>query len=298
MEKWGLTYDEIRKIKPEIIMMSTCMQGQTGPASRHPGYGYPLASLTGFTHITGWPDRPPAGAFGPFTDFIAPLFNVVALVAALDYKERTGRGQYLDLSQYECGMHFLGPMILDYTVNNREFSRRGNRSDCASPHGVYRCQGDDRWVAIAVFTDEEWVSFCEVIGNPAWCREARFVSLAERIKNAEELDRLVEQWTITYSAEKVMEVMQAAGVAAGVALTSRDLFEDPQLTHYEALVTVPHPEMGTCTCQTTSLKLTKTPREEIKRPDLLGEHTEYVCKELLGMSEEEYVSLLLDDVFE
>ncbi|MBU2497978.1 MAG: CoA transferase, partial [Proteobacteria bacterium] len=241
--------------------------------------------------------RPPAGAFGPFTDFIAPLFNVVALVAALDYKERTGRGQYLDLSQYECGLHFLGPMILDYTVNGREFSRRGNRSDCASPHGVYRCLGEDRWVAIAVFTDEEWQRFCEVIGNPSWCREARFETVSSRIKWADELDRFVEQWTASRPAEEVMTLLQAAGIPAGVALTSKELFEDPQLRHYEALVTVPHPEMGTCTCQSASLRLTKTPRGEIKRPDLLGEHTEYVCKELIGMSEEEYMSFLLDDIF-
>jgi len=296
MQRWALDYKEVRKLKPDIIMMSTSMQGQTGPASRHPGYGYPLSSLTGFTYITGWPDRPPAGAFGPFTDFIAPLYCVVALGAALDYKQRTGKGQHLDLSQYECGLQFLSPMILDYVVNGREFNRRGNYSDCAAPHGVYRCRGEDRWCAIAVFTDNEWRSFCRVLGNPSWSQEPRFATLEGRGQNADEIDKLIEEWTVKHSADEVMNLMQTAGVPAGVAQTSEDLLNDPQLKHYNAFATVAHPEMGSCTCQAASVKLTKTPPVEIIRPPLLGEHTEYVCKQFLGMPEEEYVSLLLDEV--
>ena len=297
MKRWGLNYEEVVKIKPDIIMMSTSMQGQTGPASSHPGYGYPLTSLSGFTYITGWPDRPPAGAFGPFTDFIAPLYCVVAVVSALDYKRRTGKGQHLDISQYECGLQFLSPMILDYTVNGREFQRRGNRSDCAAPHGVYRCLGDDRWCAIAVFTEEEWRSFCKVIGNPKWCKEHRFATLKDRLKNAGELDKLVETWTVEHTAEEIMALMQAAGVAAGVVENSEDFVNDPQLKHYGAFFTVPHPEMGTCTCQASTVRLTKTPKVEPIRPPLLGEHTELVCKKFLGMPEEQYVSLLLGNVF-
>ena len=297
MQRWALDYKEVRKLKHDIIMMSTSMQGQTGPASRHPGYGYPLSSLTGFTYITGWPDRPPAGAFGPFTDFIAPLYCVVALVAALDYRQRTGKGQHLDLSQYECGLQFLSPMILDYMVNGREFNRRGNYSDCAAPHGVYRCRSEDRWCAIAVFTDDEWRSFCRVLGNPSWSQEPRFATLEGRGQNADELDKLIEEWTVKHSADEVMNLMQTVGVPAGVAQNSEDLLNDPQLKHYNAFVTVAHPEMESCTCQTASVKLTKTPPVEIIRPPLLGEHTEYVCKQFLGMPEEEYVSLLLDEVF-
>lgn len=188
-------------------------------------------------------------------------------------------------------------MILDYVVNGREFNRRGNYSDCAAPHGVYRCRGEDRWCAIAVFTDDEWRSFCRVLGNPSWSQEPRFATLEGRGQNADELDKLIEEWTIKHSADEVMNLMQTAGVPTGVLQTSEDLLSDPQLKHYNAFVTVAHPEMGSCTCQTASVKLTKTPPVEIIRPPLLGEHTEYVCKQFLGMPEEEYANLLLDEVF-
>ena len=298
LKTWGLHYEEAKKIKPDIIMMSTCMQGQTGPSSVHPGYGIPLTSLSGFTHITGWPDRPPSGTYGPYTDFVAPAFNVVAMLAALDYKRRTGKGQHLDLSQNECGLHFLSPMILDYEVNGREFTRRGNRSDRAAPHGVYPCKGDDRWCAIAICSDEEWHSFSKVIGNPGWTKEPAFASLEERMKNIDKLDKQVGDWTLRYSPEEVMERMQAAGVAAGVVKNGEDLNNDPQLEHCDAFPIVNHPEVGPCAPQRVSIKLSKTSPCAPTPPPCLGEHTEYVCKEFLGIPEEEFVELLLDHVFE
>ena len=170
MDKFGLGYEELKKIKPDIIQISSCMQGQTGPAAGHLGTGLTLTSLTGFNYITGWPDRAPSGMYGPYTDQLTPIFGASALLAALAYRRRTGKGQRLDMSQYECSLHFLSPMILDYTVNGREFMRRGNKSNRTAPHGVYRCKGDDRWCAIAVYTDEEWESFCRAVGNPEWTR--------------------------------------------------------------------------------------------------------------------------------
>ncbi|GAG38987.1 unnamed protein product, partial [marine sediment metagenome] len=208
MKRMGLGYEELKRLKPDIIMLSSCMQGQTGPYATHPGFGFHLAALSGFYQITGWPDREPP-YLGPYTDFIAPHFNVLAILAALDYRRRTGKGLYIDMSQYENGVHFLAPLVLDYVVNRRVAERVGNRYPCAAPHNAYRCHGEDRWCAIAVFTDEEWESLCGVIGNPAWTEYARFSNLQSRKENEEELDGLVEEWTINHSAEGVMSMLQA-----------------------------------------------------------------------------------------
>lgn len=297
MKKWGLDYGNLRRINPSIIMVSTCMQGQTGPDSKHPGYGIPLTSLSGINGITGWSDRPASGTYGPYTDFVAPLFNALALLSALDYRERTGYGQYLDLSQYECSIHFLAPLILDYAVNKREFTRQGNYSPHAAPHGVYRCKGEDRWCAISVSTDEEWRNFCKVIGNPRWTSDQKFGTLSNRKENEAELDRMVQGWTIDRSPEEVMALMQKSGVAAGVVATGEDLWNDPQLRHYNSMCEFDHPEMGSCFCQRVSVELSRA-SYELRRPPLCGEHTEYVCKQILGMSDKEFVGLLVAGVFE
>ncbi|MBI2328216.1 MAG: CoA transferase [Chloroflexi bacterium] len=176
LKKMGLGYEALKKVKPDIIMLSACMQGQTGPNASHPGLGSHLTPLAGLTHITGWPDRPPQN-LGIYTDFVVPHFNALAILAALEYRRRTGKGQYLDVSQYEASVHLMTPLILDYLVNQRVAMRMGNRSADAAPHGVYRCRGEDRWCAIAVFSDEEWRSFSRVIGNPAWAKGSKFNSL-------------------------------------------------------------------------------------------------------------------------
>ena len=240
----GLVYEELKKVNPDIIMLSTCMQGQTGPHHTHPGFGLTLTALSGFNHITGWPDREPENLF-TYTDFIGPHFNVLAILAALDYRCRTGKGQYLDVSQYENGVHFLAPLILDYVVNGRVANRTGNRYPYAAPHGAYRCRGDDRWCTIAVFTEAEWQNFVLVIGNPAWASSPKFITLEVRKDNEDELDRLVEEWTINYTAEEVMSMMQGVGVSAGVVQTGEDLLErDPQLKHRHFFQELDHPEVG------------------------------------------------------
>ncbi|MBA7587296.1 Succinyl-CoA:(R)-benzylsuccinate CoA-transferase subunit BbsF [subsurface metagenome] len=278
-------------------MLSTCMQGQTGPASKHLGHGGTLTSLAGLNYITGWPDRAPSGINGPYTDCIAPLFNALSLIAAIDYRRRTGKGQYLDLSQYECSLQLLAPLILDYTVNKRELNRRGNSCSYAAPHGVYRCQGEDRWCAIAIFTDEEWRGFCGVLGNPTWTTEPKFATILGRVNNAPGLDRLVEAWTISHSAEEVMVLLQEAGVAAGVVETGADLWNDPQLKHRNSICELEHPEIGTCVCQRVGVTLPEVPYE-LRRPPLLGEHTERILQRVLNMPDDKFVELFSEGVFE
>jgi benzylsuccinate CoA-transferase BbsF subunit len=296
MQKMGLGYEELKKVKPDIIVLSSCMMGQTGPYAKSMGDGGTLTALSGFRHITGWPDREPVGPAGPYTDFVAPRFNTFALLAALDYRRRTGKGQYLDFAQFENGVHWMGPLVLDYFVNKRVADRMGNRYPYAAPHNAYRCQGDDRWCAIAVFTDDEWQSFCSVIGNPAWTKDTKFSTLSARKENEDELDKLVEEWTINRKAEEVMTTMQEAGVAAGLLENAEDLQEhDPQLKHRNFYRKLEHPVTGKMTAPRDVFIVSKVPCE-ISRAPLLGEHNEYVLKDILGMSDDEIAELEAEEV--
>jgi len=296
-DRWGLGYEDIKKIKPDIIMLSSCTYGQTGPFQRVASDGLRLTALAGITNITGWPDRTPAGPFQAYTDSICPHFNALAIVAALDYRRRTGKGQYIDASQYEESLHFVGPLILDYTVNKRINKAMGNHCEYAAPYGVYQCQGNDRWCAISIFTDEEWDSFCRVIGNPEWTRDPRFGTLASRIKNADELDKLVESWTKERQAEEIMKLMQAADIAAGVAQNGKDLDNDPQLKHYHYYQEIDHPEMGKFPYKKLPIELSKTPGE-VRRSPCLGEHNHFIYTEVFGMPEEEFQQLSEEGVFD
>ncbi|MBI2851228.1 MAG: CoA transferase [Chloroflexi bacterium] len=291
----GLGYDDIRKIKPDIIYLATCMQGQTGPHYSHAASGHKLSALAGFNHITGWPDREP-GWVGTYTDFVAPRYNIIAIMAALEYRRQTGKGQFLDMSQYEPGLQFMAPAILDYSVNQRVAGRMGNECSYAAPHNAYRCQGEDRWCAISIFTDEEWQSFCRVLGNPALAGDPRFATLLDRKENEEELDRLVNKWTGSRTAEEVMSVMQAAGVAAGLVETVEDqVVHDPQLKARRFFWEMGPPEPG------------KDPASEqpyyrlslrVRQGPTLGQHNDYVFKKVLGLSDAEIAELVKERVID
>jgi benzylsuccinate CoA-transferase BbsF subunit len=296
MEKWGLDYDNLVKIKPDIIMLRTCMHGHTGPLAEQHGQGFILTALSGIDAIISWPDRPPAGLYGAFTDHIAPLFNALSLVAALDYRRRTGKGVYIDQSQHESVLHWIIPLLLDYTVNHREAKVNGNSLDYAAPHGIYRCQGEDGWCAIAVSNDDEWTNFCKVIENPMLAKDPKYATLLSRKKNEFELNNIVEAWTIKHTPEEVMDLMQKAGVAAGKVASSKDQAEDPQLEHYKFFQRQKHPEIGEIPIYHGPLfRLSKTPYE-LGRPRLMGEDNEYVYTKLLGFSDEEFVQLIMEEI--
>jgi benzylsuccinate CoA-transferase BbsF subunit len=299
MERSSLGYNDVKRINPGIIMVSCSQQGQTGPHREMPGYGGTLQGLAGFTHLTGWPDRWPVQIDRSYPDFIAPRFATVAVLAALDYRQRTGKGQFIDASEYEDCIHFLAPVILDYTANKHIQGRVGNRSPYAAPHGCYRCKGDDKWCVISVFTDEEWNAFCKAIGNPEWTKGGKFKTAIGRKQNEEELEILIEQWTINHSREEVMTILQEAGVAAGMVRTAEDVVENcPQLRYRRYFRTLNHPEIGEHIYPGTNFILSKTPGELKMAAPCLGQHTEYVCKEILAMPEEEYIDLIINDVFE
>jgi benzylsuccinate CoA-transferase BbsF subunit len=297
-EKLGLGYEDVCKVNPKIIMLSTSAYGKGGPYSSLPTYGTQLMGQAGIFHLTGWPDRGPVEAYGAYTDFVAPRFQVAVLMAALAYRQRTGKGVYLDSSQYEASLQLLSPLLLDYLVNDRVASRNGNRCPYAAPHGVYRCLGEDRWCTIAIFSDEEWKRFCQVIGNLEWSKDPKFATLLGRREHEHDLDRLVEKWTSNLTAEEIMQKMQAAGVEAGVVHDIEGVFKDPQLDYYKYFETIEHGEIGKYTAQNVGFVMSKTPRKIEYPAPLLGQDTVYVCTQILGMSDDEFTNLFAEGVFD
>jgi len=298
MKRWGLDYEKLKKIKPDIIMVSTCNLGQTGPYASHPGFGTQLVGYSSLASVTGWPDGEPVIPDTPYTDALTPPFGAAALIAALDYRRRTGRGEYLDLSQHEVAIYCLAPLVLDYMVNGQVGQRESNRSPHAAPHGVYPCRGEDRWCAIAVFTDEEWQNFTKVIGEPPWTQELKFATLAGRKEHEDELDELVGEWTRQFTTEQVMELMQTAGIAAGVVQTCEDLYHDPQLKHRHHFWPLEHPEIGQHSYELPAFRLSKTPAELRMPAPCLGQHNEYVYTKILGIPDQEFIELLNEGVFD
>ncbi|MFP4573318.1 MAG: CaiB/BaiF CoA transferase family protein [Desulfobacterales bacterium] len=300
MKKWNLDYNSVKEINPEIIYYSTAMMGQDGPYARLPGFGAQLTGMSGYTVITGWPDRLPSVPYGAYTDFINIKLAIFTLVAAMDYKRRTGRGQHIDLAQYEGGIQFLAPLMLDYFVNNRVAERNGNRDPYYVPHGVYPCRGEDRWCAIAVGTDEQWRAFCEVIGNPGLSVEPKFVNFETRKAHEDELDRLIGKWTEKYDAADLMQMMQTAGVPAGLVNKPSDTFTDPQLTERRAYRKVIHPEIG----GHFAFNISSASRFSIIEPEVthsspcIGEHNELICTKFLAMSRGDISRLEQEGVFE
>jgi benzylsuccinate CoA-transferase BbsF subunit len=289
----GLGYEDIRRIKPDIIYLATCMQGQTGPHFAHAASGHKLSALAGYNYITGWPDREPAWV-GTYTDFVAPRYNIIAILGALEYRRRTGKGQFLDMSQYEPSLQFQAATILDYTVNGRVAGRMGNQHPYAVPHNAYRCRGEDRWCAISVFTDDEWQQLCKVMGMPELSSDTRFSTFLARKANEETLDQLINGWTVSRSAEEVMNLMQAAGIAAGVVEDVEDqILHDPHLKQREYFWEIDSPQTKRyLNNEDPFFRLTV----RVRRGPLLGEHNGYVLKNILGLSEDEIAALLKEGV--
>jgi benzylsuccinate CoA-transferase BbsF subunit len=202
------------------------------------------------------------------------------------------------ISQLETAIHFLAPVMLDYSVNGREWIRSGNRCPQAAPHGVYPCQGEDRWCAIAVYDDREWQAFCHTIGHAEWVHDPRFYALTSRKQNEDELDELIDLWTKEHRAEEVMGLLQGAGVACGVVKTGQDIHEDPQLRHRNNFQMLNHPEIGLHSYDTQSFQLSETPASLERPGPCLSEHTELICKEFLGMTDDEFIALFNEGVFE
>jgi benzylsuccinate CoA-transferase BbsF subunit len=294
MKRWGLDYERVKEIKPDIIYFSSSMQGNAGPHASFAGYGYNACALSGFTELSGWPDRVPASPFA-YTDFICPSLNAMALISALEYRRRTGRGQWIEQSQFEAGVQFLAPLVMDYQINNRVATRQGNHLGEATPHGVFPCQGDDRWVAISIFSDAEWEAFVTASGAPDWAKDEKFRRFQGRKDNEDELEKLIADWTARFEAPQIEKMLQAAGIAANIVAKPSDTFADPQLKHRDHFVRVDHPVMGRPAYeQQACFIMSKTPRKIVRPSPCLGEHNEYVFKELLKMTDDEIADYIID----
>jgi benzylsuccinate CoA-transferase BbsF subunit len=298
MKRLGLSYEDLKEIKSDIIMLSLSMQGQTGPYASHLGFGNQLTGLTGFTHLTGWPDRTPVQPYAGVTDACAPSLGAAAIIAALLYRQRTGKGQYLDLSQNEASIHYITPLMLNYFTSGKVATRSGNRSSYAVPHAAYPCKGDDKWCAIAIFNDDEWEAFCNILGNPDWIRRPEFSTFLNRKNNEEELDENIARWTSKHTAEKVMYLMQTAGIAAGEVIEPGKLMEDPQLNHRKYFWYINHSELGKYPHLGESFQLSETPVAARMPAPKLGEHTEHVCTKIMEMPDDEFIELFQEGVFE
>lgn len=288
----GLGYEELTEVNPSLVMLSSCNQGQTGPHAKHPGFGSQLTSLAGFTHLTGYPDANPCLLYGPYIDFIGVGFGLIAVLAALDHSRRTGEGTYIDLAQYEAGLQFMAPALLEFEANGRAMERAGNRHPTAAPHGVYPCRGEDRWIAISVSSDDEWRTLVESMGNPEWAEDETFQHEAGRKAKEDEIDSHLARWTAEFSSRELMEQLAEAGVRAGTVNRVQDIHSDPQYVHRGVWSPLEHPEMGVLNFMGPPYSLSETPAR-IERPSpCLGEHNEEFFVEILGMSRGEYESLV------
>ncbi len=285
MSNWQLNYDNLQKSNEELIMLSLSGMGQTGPWKDHVAFGPTVQSLGGLTYLSAYDPEAPMGLGYAYADMVSGLYGAISILAALEHRERTGQGQYIDLSEYEAVCTTLGPALMDAGVNLNEIVPRGNDDAHlpAAPYGCYKCLGEDRWCVVAVFSQDEWRAFCGVLGNPAWARENRFSSLPHRKKYSRELNSLIGKWMADQTAESVVERLQRAGVAAGVVQNAEDLANDPQLLANDFFTSLKHPVIGEIKTDTTPINFKNYPKASLKASPLLGEANQYVFGELLGM---------------
>ena len=302
MPKWGMDYPSLCQIKPDIISLSMSGMGHTGIWKDYVSYGQTLQTWSGFTTLTGFPETDPCGPASAYSDATAAMCGAQAVLLALIHRARTGRGQWIDLSQFEALCSVLGALTMEMSVNTRAgVLRTGNRLSHGggAPHGVYRCQGDERWVAIAVFTNQEWQALSQAMGGPERAQDDRFSTVTGRMGHSDELDGVVESWTSQHTPEEVMHRLQTAGVAAGVVQSGPDMVDtDPQLRERGFFVDVPDAQGKSWTIEGVPYKLFSTPGGPLQAAPKFGAHQDYVLQEVLGMSDEELAEYAVAGAFD
>ncbi len=299
MRKWGLGYETLKAIKSDIIYIQQPGWGYKGPYVKFASYGPIAQAVSGLTEQSGLPaPYPPAGWGFSYMDWSGAYYCALTMLCAIYYKKRTGKGQYIDCSQVEPGIYMTGSAVLDYLTNGRHSQRSGNRSTArlAAPHGAYRCAGGDRWIAIAVTSEDEWAALVREMGTPAWAQHEKFATLAARVQNQDELDRLVSAWTNDKEPFALQESLQKAGVSAGVCQTAQDRIErDPQLQHLKWLMPLPHSEIGAWPVKDVPFHFANAtvnqggPTE--RAAPCYGEDNDYVYDELLKLTKQERAQL-------
>jgi len=298
MDNWGLNYDQLKTVKQDLVMVSLSGFGHSGPWREFAALGPTVQALSGLTALTSYESGAPTGLGFAYADHISGLYAALAAVAALRRRDASGAGSYIDISEYEATCSLLGPELLDYFANGRVAGPAPNRplGRMAAPYGCYQCRGEDRWIAIAVFSDEEWDSLCRVMGNPEWTRLGKFLSMQDRWDNFEELDGNVAEWTARHESERLVEQLQAAGIAAAVVNDARDLARDLHLKERGFFIDLMHPVLGKIRSDGNPIKMSGTPASFKKASPLLGEDNRYVFRDILGMDEERFKSYLENEV--
>lgn len=291
-ERMGFGYERLKDRNPGIILLSTCLPGQSGTLEL-PGYGNLSSAMFGFHATTRWPGRPSAGPFGAYTDTVAPRFALSGLLAAIDHQRRTGEGQHLDVSQAEASLHFLAPALLDVEVNGREFEARGNSDLEMSPHGVYPTSGEDRWVAIAVSSDDEWRALAVEMG----LGDMADLDTAARLGRSEEIDELVAAWTVPQSREDVEARVQGLGIAAHQVQNSPECLADPQLVYRSHYPEFDHPLLGRVPVEAPRFKLSRTPGRVRWPGPTFGQHTYEILSEVLGYDADQIAEVAAAEAF-
>lgn len=289
MDRLGLSYETLKVVNPGIIMISASGLGKEGPYRGYSTFGSNIDAITGMMSLRGYQGdhimmRDPSPVW---SDNVAAGIVAFAALVALRWRERTGKGQNIDLSQAETFLPHMGETILNYTMNGKVQEPIGNDHDSMSPHGCYRCKGNDKWVTIAVSSDKEWKAFRKVIGNPSWTQEDKFDSITSRWENRLELNRFVEEWTLKHEPYEIMYMLQKEGIAAGPVIGPADALDDPHLAKRNFFHEITHREAGSHKYPGMFFKFSKTPAEIRIPAPCLGEHNEYVFREILGLSNEE-----------
>ena len=295
IDRLGLGYPVLRDIKPDIIMLSASSHGAVGPERGYIAYAVTMGALSGLSEMTGYEGGPPA-VMRSSADLRPGTAAAFAILAALNHREETGEGQFIDFSAREALSCPLGEIIMDYTMNQRGRTRSGNRDDCMAPHNCYRCKGEEQWISIAVSSDEEWESLCCAMGDPAWAADERFADQVGRWQHQQELDGMIESWTAEYTHYELMDMLQRAGVAAIPSFNNEEIFNDPHCRERGCFASVDHPEEGKLYIVSPPWKFSETPAEATAAAPLLGEHNRYVFGELLGISDEQMNRLETDKV--
>ena len=277
MKGWGLDYESLQKVNPDLIMLSSCLMGQTGPRAQVPGYGNMAAAITGFYDLTGWADRSPAGPYLAYTDGVSPRFMLVSLLSAIEHRWRTSEGQHIDISQAEAAIHMLVPAVLDYEVNGHIWRRDGNRDLVMSPHGVFPTKGEDSWVAIACQSDAAWHSLAAMLQ----LEDSSLATSPARKAREDELESAIVTWTSARSGADVVAQLIAAGVAAHVVQNSAECWSDPHLEARGHFVTVDHASVGEVIVEASRFALSRTPAQITKAHPELGQHNADILLEIL-----------------
>jgi benzylsuccinate CoA-transferase BbsF subunit len=297
LRQWELDYEHLRAIKPELIMLSTCMQGQTGPHRNYPGFGNLMAALAGFYHIAGYSESEICPPYGAYTDFIAPRFSACALIAALDYRRRTGIGQYIDMAQYEAALHNLAPALVEYFAGGKVLGPNGNRSGRFAPHGAYQCadeDGHERWLALAIASDHEWQEMLKTLGSPPV--DSRFSTMLGRIEHRGALDSFISQLLRPRHADELSAALQAVCISAYPVQNCLDLHQDENLQAFGYWHWLDHATMGPSPYEGLQHRLSRTQGELRSPAPSLGQHNDEVLSRLLGMSAAEIQQLKQEKV--